>query len=423
MLVMEHILICAASVLSCLNAFRWLGVPRRRRYLLAAVGGALNLCVGICGAYFWQDRYWGILSLLVLALYLPVSLSQVWHSGYQGVALVSIACAGMGCLQAAVDFLLGWQAVSPSFRLALAALLLAGFGLLWSRMAPLFPGKDWQEILEEPESVFPKNRGEFCALLLAYALSCGLPAAAGIDSVWLLFPVCVWQMGGYYLINLILSHRRDRQRLSSERQYRSEMSTYMSIIRSQRHDYNFHVQTLSGLLKRGDYGECRRYLDSLTRDSVGMNELLPLADPAVSALILSFRSQAAQEGIGLEITIENDLAQIATNVYETNKIIGNLLQNALDETRRLEDKSYGIRLSIFKRGEFCLIHVSNRTAKAQPMAEYRYGRSQKAGHEGIGIASIQALAQRYGGMVYFRVEGEVIHFVAKLPLILAKEAG
>ena len=144
---------------------------------------------------------------------------------------------------------------------------------------------------------------------------------------------------------------------------------------------------------------------------------------AVSSLILSFRSRAAQEGIQLEISVENDLSQIATNVYETNKIIGNLLQNALDETQQLKDRSYGIHLSILKRGEFCMIHVSNRAASNQPMAEYRYGKSKKASHEGIGIASIQALAQRYGGMVYFRMEGDIIHFVAKIPLVLAKEAG
>ena len=37
-------------------------------------------------------------------------------------------------------------------------------------------------------------------------------------------------------------------------------------------------------------------------------------------------------------------------------------------------------------------------------------------------ASIQALAARYGGVVYSRMEGQVIHFVAKIPLRLVKEA-
>lgn len=426
MLVIEHLLVCAASVLSCFTALAWIGTPKSKCWLRAAVQGALNLCVGICGAYFLADRYSAALSLLVLILFLPITLTQTEHANSNSVATVCIACGCMGSLQASISFLLGWTVISVSFRCALAGLMVAGCWFLWHRMSPYFPGAEWQEAFGDSQTsmkTFPKTQWEFCWLLLAYGLSCVLPALVGLHSVWMLIPVCIWQVGGLYLINLILSHLKDQQLLSSEQQYRNEMSTYMSVIRSQRHDYNFHVQTLSGLLKRGDYAECQRYLDNLTEDSIGMNELLPLADPAVSSLILSFRSRAAQEGIQLEISVENDLSQIATNVYETNKIIGNLLQNALDETQQLKDRSYGIHLSILKRGEFCMIHVSNRAASNQPMAEYRYGKSKKASHEGIGIASIQALAQRYGGMVYFRMEGDIIHFVAKIPLVLAKEAG
>ena len=195
----------------------------------------------------------------------------------------------------------------------------------------------------------------------------------------------------------------------------------MSVIRSQRHDYNFHVQTLHGLLLRKDYAACEEYLEELLKDSIAMNQLLPLQDAAISALILSFQSKAAQSGIRMEISIENDLSQIATNVYETNKVIGNLLQNAIDETEMLPDKSYGIKLSILKRGEFCIINVSNRTRYENPMENYQIGSSSKMGHEGIGIASIQALAARYGGVVYSRMEKDIIYFVAKLPLRVIKE--
>ena len=55
------------------------------------------------------------------------------------------------------------------------------------------------------------------------------------------------------------------------------------------------------------------------------------------------------------------------------------------------------------------------------MERYRVGHSDKEGHEGIGIASIRTLAERYGGVVYSRMEDDVIHFIAKIPLRLVKE--
>ena len=56
----------------------------------------------------------------------------------------------------------------------------------------------------------------------------------------------------------------------------------------------------------------------------------------------------------------------------------------------LTDRSFGIHLTILKRGEFCIINVANEARQGDPMASYRAGASSKSGHEGIGIASIQA---------------------------------
>lgn len=167
-------------------------------------------------------------------------------------------------------------------------------------------------------------------------------------------------------------------------------------------------------------------MDALEKDSIRMNEILPVKDPAISAMIHNFQSLAAREGIALHIDIENDLTQIATNVYETNKIISNLLQNAIDETKTHEDKSYGIHLTILKRGEYIVIRVSNSIDPAK-MSEkelsniYKQGYSTKQGHQGVGLSSIRQLADRYRGTIYTQLEEDQIHFVAKIPINYAKK--
>ncbi len=127
-----------------------------------------------------------------------------------------------------------------------------------------------------------------------------------------------------------------------------------------------------------------------------MNAVPPIQDPAISAMIHSFQTLAAREGIRLHISISTDLVQIATNVYETNKIISNLLQNAIDETATHQDKSYGIHLTILKRGEYCVIRVSNelgaRTLSPEELGRiYQQGYTSKQGHEGVGLSSIRLL--------------------------------
>lgn len=134
----------------------------------------------------------------------------------------------------------------------------------------------------------------------------------------------------------------------------------------------------------------------------------------------NFRMISARDGIELHIDFKNDMSNIATNVYETNKIISNLLQNAIDETKTHTDKSYGIWLYILKRGEFCVIHVANKLkndiVEGELMKDvYKQGYTTKDGHSGIGLSSIYTLSLRYRGIVYTRLEGDIVHFIAKIP--------
>ena len=78
-----------------------------------------------------------------------------------------------------------------------------------------------------------------------------------------------------------------------------------------------------------------------------------------------------------------------------------------------------------KRGEYCVIRVSNALEGPAPTADqlgylYRQGYTTKQGHDGVGLSSIRELAARYRGTVYTQLEGGVIHFVAKIPINYAK---
>ena len=47
------------------------------------------------------------------------------------------------------------------------------------------------------------------------------------------------------LAALLIAFQKERGTVLAEQQYRQEMQSFLNVIRSQRHDYNFHVQTLS----------------------------------------------------------------------------------------------------------------------------------------------------------------------------------
>lgn len=292
-----------------------------------------------------------------------------------------------------------------------------------------FPEKDWENcfnnIPPEPHKLSIKIRYIYGCLGISCAIMVGgrllmpmLPVKASL--MVLLAFISLWFVTIFCII-LLVHYRQETITVLQEQQYRSEVQSFMNVIRSQRHDYNFHVQTIARMVNEGNMEACRKYVNEMVQDSMDMNDLLPIKDPATSALVNSFQTLAAREGIKLHIDIRNDLSHVCTNVYETNKVISNLLQNAIDEVKTHDDKSYGIWLYIMKRGEYCLIHVAN-TFQGEISPDdyvknmYRLGYTTKPGHDGVGLSSVRTLLEHYRGVIYTRVEENLIHFVAKIPL-------
>ncbi len=252
-----------------------------------------------------------------------------------------------------------------------------------------------------------------------------LPKGSVLDA-WikiLLNAAIFWLSLSVIVLFVALGQKRDRS--SAQDDYHSNMNTFMNMVRSQRHDYNLHVQTVAGLIAQQKWEECRGYVNALVQDTKQINEVLPVKDPAVAGLIYYYRSMIECSGHTLFLDIRNDMSEIATDAYETNKILGNLLQNALDEVSGREGGEQ-IELSIFKRGECCLIRVSNAVTEPDVFSArgedfFRQGYTTKKGHDGVGLSSIRVLARKAGGDVTAWLEGDRVHFVASIPMHLAIE--
>lgn len=205
-----------------------------------------------------------------------------------------------------------------------------------------------------------------------------------------------------------------------DKQFQQELESFMQVIRSQRHDFNFHVQALSGMLEAERYEECRGYMQSLVKSVSDLNQVLPLHHPAISAMFNAFQEMAYRSDIAMEVRIENDLMRLPCTVLEANTIIGNLLQNAIDETAQLPASQRWIRVLVVKRGAKNVIKISNPhhlTAEDFRHA-FEAGHSTKHGHQGIGLSTVKRLVLRCKGSIHTEFEEGVVHFIVQLPIPL-----
>lgn len=254
-------------------------------------------------------------------------------------------------------------------------------------------------------------------LLPALALTllpqtCSLTAAAVYMGILFLLAI---------LLVLLQDQIRQRVRLQmlnrAFARWQQESCDYMNTIRSQRHDFNLHLHAISGLVASGEYAECGAYVQRLAAEAAAVNDIMPVADAVVGSMLYNMRETARKKGSDIYYQITYDMAEVLCSGFECNKIIGNLLQNALDALTTPEDLAYGIRTNIFKRKGCTVITVENKfDGDMDAIAKvFEPGYSTKKHHEGIGLPMVLQSVTRCGGRVYPEFEDGKIRFVVSLP--------
>ena len=250
--------------------------------------------------------------------------------------------------------------------------------------------------------------------IMIFALFSGDDLAALLLGTTALAPVPPLSLLGFALTSELLACRTREKEMG---RWQRESRDYMNVIRAQRHDYNFHLHAVVGLIESGEYEECRRYLEKMAGEAADVNDIMPVSDAVVGSMLHNMRQEARKRGSDITYDITYDMADVLCNGFECNKIIGNLLQNALDAMTTQEALAHGVHMAIFKRRGNTVITVENYFAgsRDQIARMFEPGYSTKRRHEGIGLGMVLRTVRQYGGRIYPEFEENLIRFVVNIP--------
>ncbi|MCI8328249.1 MAG: GHKL domain-containing protein [Oscillibacter sp.] len=207
-----------------------------------------------------------------------------------------------------------------------------------------------------------------------------------------------------------------RWRLEVQRQDYAVLRQKLELGRIFRHDLRHHLTVLEGLLQQGDCGGARRYIGSL---SGGLEELdMPTgcANPAVNAVLSAYLSQAASAGCSLDTRVRTPEA-LPYEETDLCVLLGNALENAIHACQELPEDQRSIRLELeLSENQRLMFLVENPCP--EPVAFGPDGlpavTEPKEGH-GLGLQSVRAVAEKYGGL--FRCQWEEERFQLRAVLM------
>lgn len=211
------------------------------------------------------------------------------------------------------------------------------------------------------------------------------------------------------LFGRLINKRLDAYQGDLMRKYCDEVETMYTKMRGWRHDYHNHIQAMQASMALGRYEEVNEYLHQLNDDLTNVDTVLKTGRVMVDAILNGKIAIAAQSNIPV-----NAKARIPEgadiNDVDLCVIIGNLMDNAIEENRRLAAEKRFIRVYIGAKNTYLYISVTN-AAGQKAVRSGSLFRSVKGKEHGFGLYRVNGIARKYGGV--FSADSEDGGFTAE----------
>ena len=185
--------------------------------------------------------------------------------------------------------------------------------------------------------------------------------------------------------------------------------------RAARHDLRYHMRLFREMLGRGDIGSLMRYMDEYA-ESQSVPLRISYCGHYVTDMLLGLYSGLAEkQNTALRIHAEVPDALPIPDV-DLCVLLSNLLENALEASAKLPAGAREIIVRISeKRGQFIIL-VENLFNGTLAKDHGKILSVKSPGREGVGIASVRAVAARYNGETEFYAEGARFFSEVYVPL-------
>ena len=402
---------------------------KKRTAVLMVVPVLAAVCV-LCGALCWRMGW--PTNRLLLPILVPAAVGFARMTTLPAWKSVSIflgvcgAFSGLVGPAAIIDALVlpgnGSPWLSPAGSLVYSALSWALVALCW------YPTTHSTRSLLETDAVV-RSWYVFWVLpvvfvlmniLLSYQLDGILRSGQLLGVYALLSLVMTGLLLLFYGLFYLVARELERNlRLEQENQFlQMQTSQYENLCsaieetRIARHDLRHHFSTLSALADRSAWEELRRYLAEAAA-AVPADELRLCENQAVDGV--AGRYSALSRRSGVPFTCELDLPPaLPVPEMDVCVVLQNLLENALEASRRTGDGSRYIRLRAVVHGDnLVLITVENGCRGGLTERDGVLQSSKRPG-EGLGLRSVAHIAEKNGGYCRFVCESGA--FIANVML-------
>ena len=220
-----------------------------------------------------------------------------------------------------------------------------------------------------------------------------VPVSITIISFILLIGFLVLSIYSFTRMIKLANTKRD---LESAEEYNKSLEILYDSVKGFKHDFDNIISTLDGFIENNDMNGLKNYFNDVKKDCKITNNLSIINpriinNPGIYSLLNNKYFKATNLGITFDFEYFIDLNKLDINLYELSRILGILIDNAIEEAEKCNDKIVKVSFIRENRNNRAVISVQNTYSNIDVDTEkiFEKGESGKENHSGIGLWEVR----------------------------------
>lgn len=199
-----------------------------------------------------------------------------------------------------------------------------------------------------------------------------------------------------------LQYKRNMKEVQNYYEYTLKIEKINNEMRKFRHDYVNILSTMSEFIREDDMEGLRKYFneeivpmqDNMQAKSIKINGLENFHVREIKGLLTTKILQAQEKNIRISIEVPDIIEKINLQTIDLSRIIGIILDNAIEASEQLEDEPL-IRVGFIQESESVTFIVMNKCQPDMPRVHtlFEENFSTKGDNRGLGLSTLKEIAE------------------------------
>mgnify|MGYP004631791525 FL=1 len=241
--------------------------------------------------------------------------------------------------------------------------------------------------------IFATLLGLFVQLLITAFYMDVVPIIISIFNFFLMLLLLILSV---YTFSRIMSLENTKQNLQTEKEYNKSLEILYDEVKGFNHDFKNIISSIDGYIETNNITKLKEYINEVKEDCRITNNLSILNpriinNPGIYSLLNNKYFKAINAGIKFDLYFLLDLSTLKINQYKFSRILGVLLDNAIEEAEKCKEKIIKVSFKREEKNKRAIILIENTYTNKNVNIEdiFKKGYSGKQNHSGIGLWEVR----------------------------------